>query len=119
MEQALTLSDEAYEQATIYELGKPVSEYPSQTDTEKRNVSHQACFLSRLDSHNRNLRWPCCAYLFSQPADTLLSRFVCSFYGAWLVYLCGSIANGIYIQSNSPDSKKARSLHGRYSYTQR
>ncbi len=35
MEQALTLSDEAYEQATIYELGKPVSEYPSQTDTEK------------------------------------------------------------------------------------
>ena len=32
MEQALTLSDEAYEQATIYELGKPVSEYPSQTD---------------------------------------------------------------------------------------
>jgi hypothetical protein len=35
MEQALTLSDEAYEQATIYELGKPVSEYPSQADTEK------------------------------------------------------------------------------------
>jgi len=35
MEQTLTLSDEAYEQATIYELGKPVSEFPSQTDTEK------------------------------------------------------------------------------------
>src|SRR5229473_898342 len=35
MEQTLTLSDEAYEQATIYELGKPVSEYPSQADAEK------------------------------------------------------------------------------------
>lgn len=35
MEQTLRLSDEAYEQAAIYELGKPVSEYPSQTDTEK------------------------------------------------------------------------------------
>ncbi len=40
MEQTLTLSDEAYEQATIYELGKPVSEYPSQADTEKMKIGN-------------------------------------------------------------------------------
>src|SRR5260370_35542374 len=46
MEQALTLSDEAYEQATIYELGKPVSEYPSQADTEKMKKGISAIRLA-------------------------------------------------------------------------
>lgn len=39
MEQTLTLSDEAYEQATMYGLGKPLSEYPPQSEKTKKAMA--------------------------------------------------------------------------------
>ena len=71
MEQALTLSDEAYEQATIYELGKPVSEYPSQADTEKmkKEISaiRLAFFLAWISITAFCVGFAALIYFFSQP----------------------------------------------------
>jgi hypothetical protein len=52
MEQALAFSDEAYEIAEAYQLGKPISEYPTQSEAEKwekaMSLTRLALFLGGL-----------------------------------------------------------------------